>query len=80
MTLQAFLKLTAPAPGERLRRAMTSALSVERPSSPESYARFYRRVLSELEDASASGPPSDEEGPGQDDTPSHVGFRAGCAA
>ena len=49
MTLQTFLKRTAPAPPEALRRAMMSALSVERPSSPDSFIRFYQRVVTELD-------------------------------
>lgn len=49
MTLQAFLTRIGPAQQAALRRAMTSALSVERPSSPESFARFYQRVVSELD-------------------------------
>ena len=49
MTLQTFLDRTAPASAATLRRAMTRALLVERPTSAKSYARFYRRVLSDLE-------------------------------
>ena len=49
MTLQIFLDRTAPTSAATLRRAMTRALLVERPTSAESYARFYHRVLSDLE-------------------------------
>lgn len=69
MTLQTFLQQAAPAPAKTLRRAMTNALSVERPSSPESYGRFYRRVIGELDSALAGPPRSDEESPGQDGIP-----------
>ncbi len=48
MTLQTFRNLTATIPELTLRRALTLALSVERPTSPEGYARFYGRVLAVL--------------------------------
>ena len=48
MTLQRFLHLTATVPQPVLRRAITLALGVERPTSPEGYARFYRRVSAAL--------------------------------
>ena len=48
MTIQRFLTLTAATPVPVLRRAITVALSVERPSSREAYARFYCRVIREL--------------------------------
>ncbi len=48
MTLQTFLNLTATIPEPTLRRALTLALSIERPTSPESYARFHDRVIAAL--------------------------------
>ena len=48
MTLQTFLTRTAAAPAEALRRAIAAALSVERPTSPDGFVRFYHRVVSEL--------------------------------
>ena len=48
MTLQTFLSLTAAVPEPRLRRALTLALSIERPTSAEGYARFYGRVVAAL--------------------------------
>lgn len=48
MTLQSFLHQTATAPEPALRRAITLALGVERPTSREGYARFYRRVSATL--------------------------------
>ena len=48
MTLQTFLNLTAGVPEPTLRRSLALALSVERPTSPEGYARFYERVLAVL--------------------------------
>ena len=48
MTLQMFLHLTEAVPEQTLRRALTLALSVERSTSAEGYARFYRRVLAGL--------------------------------
>lgn len=48
MTLQTFLTLTATVPTLALRRALTLALSVERPTSREGYARFRGRVLKVL--------------------------------
>ena len=44
MTLQTFLNLTATIPEPTVRQAFALALSVERPTSSEDYARFYRRV------------------------------------
>lgn len=49
MTLHAFLELIAHVPAAALRRAITSALAVERPASPESFGRFYQRVVSALD-------------------------------
>ena len=57
MTIQKFLKHTAAVPVPVLRHAITVALSVERPSSPEAYARFYCRVIGELD--TAQGTPCD---------------------
>ena len=48
MTLPTFLNLTAAVPEPTLRRSLALALSVERPTSPEGYARFYERVLAGL--------------------------------
>ena len=48
MTLQTFLNLTAAVPEPTLRRSLALALSVERPTSREGYARFYERVLAAL--------------------------------
>lgn len=48
MTLEQFLKATAAVPEPVLRSAMTKALSVEPPRTPDAYRRFYRRVLDEL--------------------------------
>ena len=48
MTLKTFLNLTATVPEPTVRRALAVALSVERPTSPEDYARFYRRTLATL--------------------------------
>ncbi len=62
MTLQTFLTLTATIPEPTLRRSLILALSVERPTSPEGYARFYDRVVATLgatpdpDGASASKP------------------------
>ena len=55
MTLQTFLHLTATIPEPVLRRALAIALSSERPTSPEGYARFYRRVLAALCATSCNG-------------------------
>ncbi len=60
MTLRKFLTLTAALPASELRRATAVALSVEKPTSREAYARFYRRVVSEL--GVADGP-DDLDGP-----------------
>ena len=49
MTLQRFLTLTATVPTLTLRHAITLAMSVERPTSREGYARFYGRVLAVLD-------------------------------
>lgn len=48
MTLQRFLHQTATVPEPALRRAITLGLGVERPTSREGYARFYRRVSATL--------------------------------
>ncbi len=48
MTIQEFLTHTAAIPAPVLRQAITVALSVETPSSPEAFARFYCRVIGEL--------------------------------
>lgn len=48
MTLQSFLRLTSTTPPPVLRQAIGAALSVERPTSRESYARFYGRVADQL--------------------------------
>ncbi len=48
MRLKTFLNLTAAAPETEVRQALTVALSVERPTSPEGYALFYRRTLAAL--------------------------------
>lgn len=45
MRLKTFLRLTADVPETAVRRALTVALSVERPTSPEDYTRFYCRTL-----------------------------------
>jgi hypothetical protein len=45
MRLKTFLNLTGAIPETAVRRALTVALSVERPTSPEGYALFYRRTL-----------------------------------
>ena len=47
-TLQAFLSLTAAVPEPALRRALTLALSAERPTSRKGHSRFYGRVLAAL--------------------------------
>ena len=48
MTLQSFLRLTSTTPTPVLRQAISVALSAERPTSRESYARFYSRVVDQL--------------------------------
>jgi hypothetical protein len=50
MRLKTFLNLTVAVPETAVRRALTAALSAERPTSPEGYARFYRRTLVALYD------------------------------
>ena len=54
-TLQTFLNLTATVPELALRRALTLALSVERPTSREGHTRFYGRVLAALCDSYTDG-------------------------
>ena len=49
MTLQRFLTRTATVPTLTLRHALTLAMSVERPTSREGYARFYGHVLEVLD-------------------------------
>jgi hypothetical protein len=48
MTIETFLELTATTPAPALRRAITVALVVGRPSAGDGYTRFYRRVIAEL--------------------------------
>jgi len=48
MTVETFRRLTATTPAPELRRAITAALVVERPSAGEGFTRFYRRVVAEL--------------------------------
>ena len=48
MTLKTFLNQTATTPQPALRQALALALSVERPTSPHDYARFYGRVVAAL--------------------------------
>ena len=48
MTIETFLELTATTPAPALRRAITIALVVDRPSAGDGYTRFYRRVIAEL--------------------------------
>ena len=48
MTLKEFQRATSNIPELDLRRAMTAALSVEPARTPDSYRRFYDRVLQEL--------------------------------
>jgi uncharacterized protein (DUF2267 family) len=48
MTLARFRTLTAEVPPPVLRQALAQALSKEAPHSPESYERFYSRVVQEL--------------------------------
>jgi hypothetical protein len=48
MTIETFLELTATTPAPALRRAITVALGVDRPSASDGYTRFYRRVIAEL--------------------------------
>jgi len=48
MTIKTFLELTATTPASALRRAITVALVVDRPSAGDGYTRFYRRVIAEL--------------------------------
>ena len=62
MTLRKFLTLTAALPASELRRATAVALSVEKPTSREAYARFYRRVVSELGVADGPDGPDDAGG------------------
>ena len=62
MTLRKFLTLTAALPASELRRATAVALSVEKPTSREAYARFYRRVVSELGVADGADDADDADG------------------
>jgi hypothetical protein len=55
MTLQGFLNLTATVPEPALRRALTLALSGERPTSHEDYTRFYGRAVAALCESCADG-------------------------
>ena len=48
MTIKTFLELTATTPAPALRRAITAALVVGRPSAGDGYTRFYLRVIAEL--------------------------------
>ena len=48
VTLQQFLDLTAASSELARRRAISVALSVETPGTPDAYSRFYSRVLAEL--------------------------------
>jgi hypothetical protein len=48
MTLEQFLNVTAEVPEPVLRSAMVVALSMEPARTPETYRRFYDRVIHEL--------------------------------
>ena len=54
MTIETFLELTATTPAPALRRAITVALVVDRPSAGDGYTRFYRRVIAELSRATGN--------------------------
>ncbi len=49
MTLQRFRRLTATSDAHDVREAMTLGLMVEVPNSADGYARFYARVVQELQ-------------------------------
>ena len=54
MILQHFLTATAGTDEREVRQAMAVALALEIPHDSTGYARFYRRVLDELEAAGTS--------------------------
>ena len=54
MTLHQFLTRTAHVAAGELRRAMAGALTTEVPHSPETYERFYHRVLRELDSSDST--------------------------